>query len=180
MIHKLNVPKLHELIFVRDLNPVRFESSTFRFIVGEQNGLWLHVDAAYAGSAFVCPEFRGWLQGIEYADSIAFNPSKWLMVHFDCTAMWWVIYKHLNFASMTITRSLFLIEIKTKWTSHLKKHIRKEICKSANHYRSDKFITPNDYWLLSLFSWLIDWTADAEWVFSFFLQFPSTRSTNPA
>ncbi|KOC61163.1 Histidine decarboxylase [Habropoda laboriosa] len=56
--------------------------------VCEQNGLWLHVDAAYAGSAFVCPEFRGWLQGIEYADSIAFNPSKWLMVHFDCTAMW--------------------------------------------------------------------------------------------
>ncbi|XP_076391930.1 histidine decarboxylase isoform X1 [Megachile rotundata] len=56
--------------------------------VCEQNGLWVHVDAAYAGSAFVCPEFRGWLQGIEYADSIAFNPSKWLMVHFDCTAMW--------------------------------------------------------------------------------------------
>ncbi|KAG7201287.1 hypothetical protein KM043_004065 [Ampulex compressa] len=54
----------------------------------ERNGLWLHVDAAYAGSAFVCPEFRGWLQGVEYADSVAFNPSKWLMVHFDCTAMW--------------------------------------------------------------------------------------------
>ncbi|XP_015188295.1 PREDICTED: histidine decarboxylase [Polistes dominula] len=53
-----------------------------------KNGLWLHIDAAYAGSAFVCPEFRGWLQGIEYADSFAFNPSKWLMVHFDCTAMW--------------------------------------------------------------------------------------------
>ncbi|XP_066593381.1 histidine decarboxylase [Prorops nasuta] len=54
----------------------------------EKNGIWLHVDAAYAGSAFVCPEFRGWIQGIEYADSFAFNPSKWLMVHFDCTAMW--------------------------------------------------------------------------------------------
>lgn len=50
--------------------------------------LWLHVDAAYAGSAFICPEFRTWLKGINYADSIAFNPSKWLMVHFDCTAMW--------------------------------------------------------------------------------------------
>ncbi|XP_044009511.1 histidine decarboxylase isoform X2 [Aphidius gifuensis] len=54
----------------------------------ERNGLWLHIDAAYAGSAFVCPEFQGWLRGIECADSIAFNPSKWLMVHFDCTAMW--------------------------------------------------------------------------------------------
>ncbi|XP_064471206.1 histidine decarboxylase-like isoform X2 [Ornithodoros turicata] len=50
--------------------------------------VWLHVDAAYAGSAFVCPEFRHWLRGIQYADSFAFNPSKWLMVHFDCTAMW--------------------------------------------------------------------------------------------
>ncbi|XP_050089065.1 histidine decarboxylase isoform X2 [Anopheles aquasalis] len=50
--------------------------------------LWLHIDAAYAGSAFICPEFRTWLKGIEKADSIAFNPSKWLMVHFDCTAMW--------------------------------------------------------------------------------------------
>lgn len=50
--------------------------------------LWLHVDAAYAGSAFICPEFRIWLKGIAKADSIAFNPSKWLMVHFDCTTMW--------------------------------------------------------------------------------------------
>lgn len=50
--------------------------------------IWLHVDAAYAGSAFICPEFRVWLKGINKADSIAFNPSKWLMVHFDCTAMW--------------------------------------------------------------------------------------------
>ncbi|KAH0813648.1 hypothetical protein GEV33_009144 [Tenebrio molitor] len=50
--------------------------------------LWLHVDAAYAGSAFICPEYRVWLKGIERVDSIAFNPSKWLMVHFDCTAMW--------------------------------------------------------------------------------------------
>ncbi|XP_076267107.1 histidine decarboxylase [Rhynchophorus ferrugineus] len=50
--------------------------------------LWCHVDAAYAGSAFICPEYRVWLKGIEKANSIAFNPSKWLMVHFDCTAMW--------------------------------------------------------------------------------------------
>ncbi|XP_011494806.1 PREDICTED: histidine decarboxylase isoform X2 [Ceratosolen solmsi marchali] len=54
----------------------------------EKNGLWLHIDAAYAGSAFICPEFRCWMKGIEHADSFAFNPSKWLMVHFDCTAMW--------------------------------------------------------------------------------------------
>ncbi|XP_054420789.1 histidine decarboxylase isoform X2 [Pteronotus mesoamericanus] len=53
-----------------------------------REGLWLHIDAAYAGTAFLCPEFRGFLKGIEYADSFAFNPSKWMMVHFDCTAFW--------------------------------------------------------------------------------------------
>ncbi|XP_056634598.1 histidine decarboxylase isoform X2 [Diorhabda sublineata] len=57
-------------------------------IICEKELLWCHVDAAYAGSAFICPEHRIWLKGIEKADSIAFNPSKWLMVHFDCTAMW--------------------------------------------------------------------------------------------
>ncbi|XP_051039443.1 histidine decarboxylase [Phodopus roborovskii] len=51
-------------------------------------GLWLHVDAAYAGTAFLCPELRGFLEGIEYADSFTFNPSKWMMVHFDCTGFW--------------------------------------------------------------------------------------------
>ncbi|KFO37465.1 histidine decarboxylase isoform X1 [Fukomys damarensis] len=53
-----------------------------------REGLWLHVDAAYAGTAFLCPEFRGFLQGIEFADSFTFNPSKWMMVHFDCTGFW--------------------------------------------------------------------------------------------
>ncbi|KAI8441447.1 hypothetical protein MSG28_015047 [Choristoneura fumiferana] len=56
--------------------------------VCDKHGTWLHVDAAYAGSAFVCPEYRHWLNGVEMADSFAFNPSKWLMVTFDCTAMW--------------------------------------------------------------------------------------------
>lgn len=53
-----------------------------------QYKIWVHVDAAYAGSSFICPEHRRWLKGIEKADSIVFNPSKWLMVHFDCTALW--------------------------------------------------------------------------------------------
>ncbi|GLH07306.1 Histidine decarboxylase [Gryllus bimaculatus] len=54
----------------------------------EKEGMWLHVDAAYAGTAFLCPEYRCWLSGVHYAHSFAFNPSKWMMVHFDCTAMW--------------------------------------------------------------------------------------------
>ena len=50
--------------------------------------MWLHIDAAYAGTAFICPEFRHWMAGVQHAQSFAFNPSKWMMVHFDCTAMW--------------------------------------------------------------------------------------------
>ncbi|XP_028966482.1 histidine decarboxylase [Galendromus occidentalis] len=53
-----------------------------------ENDLWLHVDAAYAGTAFICPEYREWLRGVEFANTFAFNPSKWMMVHFDCCAMW--------------------------------------------------------------------------------------------
>ncbi|KAI0214767.1 Histidine decarboxylase, partial [Lamellibrachia satsuma] len=54
----------------------------------EDEGIWLHIDAAYAGTAFICPEYRYVMNGIEHAQSFAFNPSKWMMVHFDCTAMW--------------------------------------------------------------------------------------------
>ncbi|KAG8572372.1 hypothetical protein GDO81_012030 [Engystomops pustulosus] len=50
--------------------------------------LWLHVDAAYAGSAFICPEFRYLMKGVEFADSFNFNPHKWLLVNFDCSAFW--------------------------------------------------------------------------------------------
>ncbi len=44
----------------------------------------VHVDAAWAGSAMICPEFRHLWAGIEGADSIVFNPHKWLGVQFDC------------------------------------------------------------------------------------------------
>ncbi len=49
-------------------------------------GGWLHVDAAWAGAALVCPEHRGLLAGIEAVDSFAFNPHKWLLTNFDCNA----------------------------------------------------------------------------------------------
>jgi aromatic-L-amino-acid decarboxylase len=51
-------------------------------------GLWLHVDAAYAGAAAVCPEFRDSHAGVEYADSYCFDPHKWLLTGFDCDAFW--------------------------------------------------------------------------------------------
>uniref|UniRef100_A0AAY4DQR2 Aromatic-L-amino-acid decarboxylase n=1 Tax=Denticeps clupeoides TaxID=299321 RepID=A0AAY4DQR2_9TELE len=50
--------------------------------------LWMHIDAAYAGSSFICPEFRPLLDGVEFADSFNFNPHKWLLVNFDCSTMW--------------------------------------------------------------------------------------------
>lgn len=49
---------------------------------------WLHVDAAHAGAACVCPEFQHWLAGVEHADSICFNPHKWLLTNFDCDCFW--------------------------------------------------------------------------------------------
>ncbi len=52
--------------------------------VCQREGLWLHVDAAMAGSAAICPELRGFQEGIELADSYAFNPHKWLLTNFDC------------------------------------------------------------------------------------------------
>lgn len=52
--------------------------------VAKANNLPVHVDAAWAGSAMICPEFRHLWAGIEGADSIVFNPHKWLGAQFDC------------------------------------------------------------------------------------------------
>lgn len=49
-------------------------------------GLFIHVDAAWAGSAMICPEFRILWQGVEKADSIVFNPHKWLGAPLECSA----------------------------------------------------------------------------------------------
>jgi aromatic-L-amino-acid decarboxylase len=49
-------------------------------------GVWLHVDAAMAGTALILPEFQWMLDGREYIDSFVFNPHKWMFTNFDCTA----------------------------------------------------------------------------------------------
>ncbi|HSP71383.1 MAG TPA: pyridoxal-dependent decarboxylase, partial [Gaiellaceae bacterium] len=51
-------------------------------------GVWLHVDAAYAGAAWVCPELRASAEGVERADSVVVNPHKWLFTPIDCSALW--------------------------------------------------------------------------------------------
>jgi aromatic-L-amino-acid/L-tryptophan decarboxylase len=54
--------------------------------VARRHDVFLHVDAAWAGSAMICPEFRDLMQGADEADSFVFNPHKWLFTHFDCSA----------------------------------------------------------------------------------------------
>ena len=56
--------------------------------VAEAEGLWLHVDAAYAGSAAIVPELRHVLEGCERADSLVMNPHKWLFVPVDLSALY--------------------------------------------------------------------------------------------
>jgi aromatic-L-amino-acid decarboxylase len=52
----------------------------------KKHDLWLHVDAAFAGTAMIVPEFRWIADGVEEADSFVFNPHKWLFTNFDCSA----------------------------------------------------------------------------------------------
>ncbi len=52
----------------------------------QNHNLWLHVDAAFAGSALVLDEMKWMIDGIEKADSFVFNPHKWMMTNFDCSA----------------------------------------------------------------------------------------------
>ena len=54
----------------------------------QAEGVWLHVDAAYAGAAAVCPELRDRFAGWERADSVVVNPHKWLATPMDCSALW--------------------------------------------------------------------------------------------
>jgi aromatic-L-amino-acid/L-tryptophan decarboxylase len=56
--------------------------------IGEKHAMWLHVDAAYAGSAAVVPELRHILKGCERADSLAVNPHKWLFTPFDLSVLY--------------------------------------------------------------------------------------------
>lgn len=126
--------------------------------VCNEHDVWLHVDAAYAGSAFICPEFRYLMAGIEKADSFNFNPHKWMLVNFDCSAMWlknpnWVVnafnvdplylkhdqqgsapdYRHWQIPLGRRFRALKLwFVLRLYGIENLQKHIRKHI--SLAHY----------------------------------------------
>jgi aromatic-L-amino-acid/L-tryptophan decarboxylase len=53
-----------------------------------ERGVWLHVDAAYAGAAWVCPELRWSQEGVDRADSLVVNAHKWLFTPMDCSLLW--------------------------------------------------------------------------------------------
>jgi aromatic-L-amino-acid decarboxylase len=65
------------------VDPVREIAS-----LAQAAGAWLHVDAAYAGSAWICEEERWSQDGVELADSLVINPHKWLAVPMDCSLLW--------------------------------------------------------------------------------------------
>jgi aromatic-L-amino-acid decarboxylase len=54
----------------------------------QRAGVWLHVDAAYAGSAMVCPELRWAFESVDRADSLVVNAHKWMLVPVDCSLLW--------------------------------------------------------------------------------------------
>ncbi|KAK3226826.1 hypothetical protein Dsin_006688 [Dipteronia sinensis] len=56
--------------------------------IAREYEMWFHIDAAYAGSACICPEYRPYLDGVEFADSISLNPHKWFLTNMDCCCLW--------------------------------------------------------------------------------------------
>ncbi|XP_056844632.1 phenylacetaldehyde synthase isoform X1 [Raphanus sativus] len=56
--------------------------------IAKSNEIWFHVDAAYAGSACICPEYRQYIDGVETADSFNMNAHKWFLTNFDCSLLW--------------------------------------------------------------------------------------------
>ncbi|KAB1214855.1 Tyrosine/DOPA decarboxylase 5 [Morella rubra] len=56
--------------------------------VANTYGVWVHIDAAYAGSACICPEFRHFMDGVEAANSFSLNAHKWFLTTLDCCCLW--------------------------------------------------------------------------------------------
>ncbi|XP_030516212.2 phenylacetaldehyde synthase-like [Rhodamnia argentea] len=56
--------------------------------IANEFGMWVHVDAAYAGASCICPEYRKLINGVELADSFSFNAHKWLLTPLDCCCLW--------------------------------------------------------------------------------------------
>ena len=91
------------------MDPVRAIGEVCR-----RHGIWLHVDAAWAGSALILPEWRHLIDGLELADSFVFNPHKWMFTNFDCTA-----YFVADTAALERTLSLVPEYLRSRETGHV-------------------------------------------------------------
>ncbi|MCP4458791.1 MAG: aspartate aminotransferase family protein [Cytophagales bacterium] len=85
--------------------------------ITEKYKIWLHVDAAYAGSALLLSEYQNLIVGLEHADSFVFNPHKWLFTNFDCTA-----YFVKNKDALVNTFSILPEYLKTKTDGMVNNH----------------------------------------------------------
>jgi aromatic-L-amino-acid decarboxylase len=56
--------------------------------IAQREGMWHHIDAAFVGSAMICPEFRRFQPGLDQVDSYVFNPHKWLLTNMDCSVLY--------------------------------------------------------------------------------------------
>jgi aromatic-L-amino-acid decarboxylase len=64
--------------------------------IAKKHDVWLHIDGAFAGTALILPEFRSTIKGLEHADSLVFNPHKWMFTNFDCSAFFVKDIEHLQ------------------------------------------------------------------------------------
>ncbi len=64
--------------------------------IAKKYNIWLHIDAAFAGTALILPEFRKKISGLENADSIVLNPHKWMFTNFDCSVLFVRDKEHLQ------------------------------------------------------------------------------------
>ncbi|CAD6225888.1 unnamed protein product [Miscanthus lutarioriparius] len=133
--------------------------------IAKANNMWLHIDAAYAGSACICPEYRHYLNGVEEADSFNMNAHKWFLTNFDCSLLWvkaseensvfdfkdWQIPLGRCFRSLKLWMVLRLYGV-----DNLQSHIRKHI-ELAKHFEqlviSDsrfEVVTPRTFSLVCL------------------------------
>uniref|UniRef100_A0AC35U3D4 Aromatic-L-amino-acid decarboxylase n=1 Tax=Rhabditophanes sp. KR3021 TaxID=114890 RepID=A0AC35U3D4_9BILA len=85
------------------------------------HNIWLHVDAAYAGSFALLPEFRYLLKGIEFADSFNFNAHKAMAINFDCSPMW---FKDATEAVAFFNVDPLYLKHKHQTTSHDYRHLQ--------------------------------------------------------
>ncbi|EFJ13869.1 hypothetical protein SELMODRAFT_121532 [Selaginella moellendorffii] len=81
--------------------------------IAKEYGMWFHVDAAYAGNACICPEFRHFLNGVENAHSFNLSANKWLLTNIDCSILW-LKFLNLLFFIHTISFQLKTSSIQSR------------------------------------------------------------------